>query len=145
MITAWVLSVIPLLALTLGYLLLYLPEVNRALWHSASQAAHLAAARSPGHQYAEAAADALGAALALVSIAGSLYVAVGLVRRAVALGQRWSAGRPRRRLVALVAGLACACRSRSSGLSRASSVTGNPEWITGMGIGTTFEVADTKK
>jgi hypothetical protein len=40
-----------------------------------------------------------------MSIAGSLYVVVGLLRRAVAFGQRWSAGRPRRRLVAFLVGL----------------------------------------
>ena len=107
-ITAWVMCVVPLLVLTMGYLILYLPEVNRGLWHSASHAAHLAGGALSGHHYAAAAADAIGVALALVSIAGSLYVAVGLVRRAVAIGHRWSAGRPKRRLVALLVGFACA-------------------------------------
>ena len=37
-VTGWVLCVIPLLMFGLGYLLLYLPEVNRALWRSASLA-----------------------------------------------------------------------------------------------------------
>ena len=50
---------------------------------------------------------ALGVGLALLSIAGSLYITVGLVRRAVASGRRWSAGRPRRRVLALLAALAC--------------------------------------
>ncbi len=107
-ITAWVLCVIPLLAFTMGYLMVYLPDINRALWHSASHTAHLAGAAVSGHRYATAAADAIGVGLALMSIAGSLYVAAGLVRRAVAFGRRWSAGRPRRRLVAFLAGLACA-------------------------------------
>jgi putative peptide zinc metalloprotease protein len=107
-ITAWVLTVIPLLACALGYLLLFLPSANRALWHSASQAGHLAATALTGHKYALSAADALGAALAFVSIAGLLYVAAGLLRRAVSVGARWSAGRPARRLVAVVAGIACA-------------------------------------
>jgi putative peptide zinc metalloprotease protein len=107
-ITAWVLCVIPLLTLTLGYLLLHLPEVNRALWLSASHAAHLAAGALAGHQYAAAAADAIGVALALASIGGSLYIAAGLARRAIAIGRRWSAGRPRRRLVAVLVGAACA-------------------------------------
>ena len=43
-----------------------------------------------------------------VSIAGSLYVTAGLPRRAVAAGARWSAGRPGRRLVAVLVGIACA-------------------------------------
>jgi putative peptide zinc metalloprotease protein len=107
-ITVWVLCVIPLLTFTLGYLVMYLPEVNRALWHSASHTAHLAGVAVAGHRYAAAAADVLGIGLVLMSVAGSLYVAVGLVRRAVAFGLRWSAGRPRRRLVAFFVGLACA-------------------------------------
>ena len=106
-ITVWVLCVIPLLTLTMGYLVLRLPEVNRALWQSASHAAHLAGGALAGHRYAAATADAMGVALALMSIAGSLYIAVGLVRRAIAIGHRWSAGRPRRRFLAFLAGLAC--------------------------------------
>jgi putative peptide zinc metalloprotease protein len=107
-ITAWVLTVIPLLTCTLGYLLLFLPAANRALWHSAAHAARLAAGNLAGHQYAASAADALGAVLAVVSIAGTLYLTAGLLRRAVAAGARWSAGRPRRRLAAAAVGIACA-------------------------------------
>ena len=102
-ITAWILCVIPLLTLFLGYLLLHLPEVNRALWHSASHAGHLAGAALAAHRYAAAAAAAAGAALALTSVAGSLYVAAGLARRIVGTALRWSAGRRRRRLLALAA------------------------------------------
>jgi putative peptide zinc metalloprotease protein len=107
-ITAWVLCVIPLLAFTMGYLMVYLPDINRALWHSASHTAHLAGAAVSGHRYATAATDAIGVGLVLMSIAGSLYVVVGLVRRAVAFGRRWSAGRPGRRLAAFLIGLGCA-------------------------------------
>ena len=106
-ITVWVLCVVPLLTLTLGYLLLHLPEINRALWQSASHAARLAGGAFTAHRYAAAVADAIGMGLALLSIAGSLYIAVGLVRRAVALGRRWSAGRPRRRVLAFLAAAAC--------------------------------------
>jgi putative peptide zinc metalloprotease protein len=106
-ITAWVLCVVPLLAAAMGYLLAYLPEINRGLWHSASHTAYLTGAAVGGHRYAMAAADAIGVALALMSIAGSLYVVVGLVRRSVAIGLRWSAGRPRRRVLALLAAAAC--------------------------------------
>ena len=42
-----------------------------------------------------------------LSLAGSLYVVIGLARRLAAAGLRWSAGRPRRRLLAAAAGLAC--------------------------------------
>ena len=107
-ITVWVLCVIPLLAGTLGYLVLHLPEVNRALWQSAAHAARLADGALARRRYAQATADGLGVALALLSAAGTLYIAWGLVRRAVAFGLRWSAGRPRRRLLALLVGVACA-------------------------------------
>jgi hypothetical protein len=107
-ITAWVLCVIPLLTVFLGYLLLHLPEVNRALWHSASHAAHLVPGALAGHRYAQAAADVIGVALALASIVGSLYIAAGLARRAVTTALRWSAGRPQRRVLAFLAVAACA-------------------------------------
>jgi putative peptide zinc metalloprotease protein len=107
-ITVWVLCVIPLLASALGYLVLHLPEINRALWHSASHAARLGGGALAGHRYAAAAADGLGLALALLSIAGMLYVVWGLLRRAFAFGRRWSAGRPGRRLLAVAAAVACA-------------------------------------
>ncbi len=43
--TCWVLCVIPLLALIMGYLLLHLPAANRALWLSASHSAGQAVSR----------------------------------------------------------------------------------------------------
>ena len=104
--TAWVLCVIPLLAFGMGYLLLYLPQVNRALWRSARLQAHLMTAAIGGHRYATAAVDAVGAALVALSFAGSLYLLTGLARRLIAVGLRWPAGRPARRLLAGTAGLA---------------------------------------
>ena len=105
-VTAWVLCVIPLLAFSIGYLVLYLPAVSRALWNSASLQAHLMTAAVHGHRYAMAAVDAIGIALVTLSLAGSLYIVTGLARRLTALGLRWSAGRPARRLLAGAAGLA---------------------------------------
>jgi hypothetical protein len=105
-VTTWVACVIPLLTFTLGYLLLYLPAINRALWHSASTSAHLMTAALAGHRYTVAAADAIGVALVALSFAGSLYVVTGLVQRLVTMGLRWSAGRSARRLLAAVTGLA---------------------------------------
>jgi len=107
-ITVWVLCVIPLLGATLGYLVLQLPEIDRALWYSASHAAHLMAAEFAAHRYAAGTAAALGLALAALSIAGSLYIAAGLARRAMIASIRWSAGRPARRLLAVIAAIACA-------------------------------------
>ncbi len=107
MITAWVLCVIPLLAFTMGCLLLYLPEFNRSLWLSVSNAGHLMAGDIAGRQYAAAALDAIGGALAALSSAGSVYIAVRLTRRAAGIVKRRTAGQPRRRLVAAVVAIAC--------------------------------------
>jgi putative peptide zinc metalloprotease protein len=107
-ITAWVLCVIPLLTFFLGYLLLHFPEVNRALWQSTSHAAHLTAQALSARRYAAAAAAAAGAALAVLSMAGSLYVVTGLARRALTASWRWSAGNRKRRAIALLGAAACA-------------------------------------
>ena len=64
------------------------------------------AAAVAGHHYAAATVDAIGVVLVALSFAGSLYVLIGLVRRVAALGRRWSAGRPVRRLIATGTGLA---------------------------------------
>ena len=105
-VTGWVACVIPLLTFTLGSMLLHLPGVDRALWRSASLQAHLMAAAAGGHRYAMAAVYAINIALVALSVAGSLYIATGLARRLTALGRRWSAGRPARRLLVAGAGLA---------------------------------------
>jgi putative peptide zinc metalloprotease protein len=105
-VTAWVLCVIPLLTLSMGYLVLHLPGINRALWRAASRQAHLASAAAGGHDYAMATVAAIGVALLALSLAGSLYIVIGLARRLAAAGLRWSAGRPARRLLAALAGLA---------------------------------------
>ena len=106
-VTSWVLCVIPLLTFMIGYLLAYLPQLNRALWRSASQQAHQMAAAVGAHHYGVAAVNVIGAALAILPIVGSVYVVTGLARQTTAIGLRWSAGRPGRRLLAAVAALAC--------------------------------------
>ncbi len=106
-VTGWVLCVIPLLLAGMGYLLLRLPAINRALWRSGTRQAHLMSAAAAGHHYAMAAVDALGVALLALSLLGSLYIVIGLARRLATLGLRWSAGRAGRRLLVAVAGLAC--------------------------------------
>ena len=105
-VTAWVLCVIPLLLFSMGFLLLYLPQIDRALWHSASMSAHLVTAAVAGHRYAMAAVDAIDVAMVALSVAGSLYLVTGLARRLTIAGLRWSAGRPGRRLLAGMASLA---------------------------------------
>ncbi len=105
-VTGWVLCVIPLLLFTMGYLLLHLPGVDRALWRSARMQAHPMSAAVAGHHYAVAAVDAIGVALVILPGAGSLYIAARLARRVATLGRRWSAGRPARRRLATGTGLA---------------------------------------
>jgi putative peptide zinc metalloprotease protein len=107
-VTGWVLCVVPLLLAGFGYLLLWMPAIDRALWRSTSQQAHLMTAAAGGHRYATAAAGAVGTALLAVSLAGSAYIVTGLVRRGVTAGLRWAeAGAPKgRRLWAAGAVLA---------------------------------------
>jgi putative peptide zinc metalloprotease protein len=105
-VTAWVLCVVPLLTFSFGYLVLNLPEINRALWRAASRQAHLASTAVAGHSYAMAAVNAAGVALLALSLAGSLYIVIGLARRLARAALSWSAGRPARRFLVAVAGLA---------------------------------------
>jgi putative peptide zinc metalloprotease protein len=107
-VTSWVLCVIPLLTLSIGYLVLHFPQINRALWRAVSMQAHLMSTAVAGHRYAMAAVDAVGITLLALSLAGSLYVVTGLARRLATAGLRWSAGRAARRLLVALAGLACA-------------------------------------
>ena len=90
----------------MAYLLLHLPGINRALWHSAARQAHLMSTSVAGHRYAMATVDAIGFALLALSLAGSLYVMVGLTRRLTATGLRWTTGHRARRLLLAAAGLA---------------------------------------
>ena len=103
------LCVVPLLTVIIGYLVISLPQINRALWRATVQQARLAGTAIGAHHYAIAALDAIGVALAALSVVGSLYIVIGLTRRAVVLGLRWSADRPVRRLVvAMIAAAAAA-------------------------------------
>ena len=125
-VTGWVLCVIPLLAATIGYLLLYLPQINRSLWHSASQQAQLLTSAVTGHHYAIAAVGSVGVALLTLSFAGSLYIVTGLARRLATAGLRWSADRPARRLLPPRPTWRAGRRWPRSGPCGGSSVAGNP-------------------
>ena len=105
-ITAWMACVIPLLAFILVYLLLHLPAFNRSLWLSVSNAGRLTAADVASRRYAAAALEAIGGAMAAISSAGSVYIAVRLTRRAARLVIRWTVSRPRRRIIAITAATA---------------------------------------
>ena len=103
LVVGWVLCVVPLLVAAGGYLLLHFPAMDRALWQTVSRQARLLSAGVAGHHYAAAAVDGIAVVLAVLPIAGSLYVVAGLMRRAAAAATRWSAGRPGRRVLAAVA------------------------------------------
>jgi putative peptide zinc metalloprotease protein len=105
-VTAWVLTMVPLLLAGLGYLLLYLPRINRALWLSARRQAELLPAAATAHRYASVLVGTVGIALLTLAIAGSVYLLAGLGRRLTAAGLHWSAGRPGRRLMVVAIGLA---------------------------------------
>jgi putative peptide zinc metalloprotease protein len=105
-VTAWVLTMVPLLLAGLGYVLLYLPRINRALWLSVRRQAELLSAAATAHRYASIAVDAISIALLALAMAGSIYLLAGLGRRLVAAGLRWSVGRPGRRIVVTATGLA---------------------------------------
>jgi putative peptide zinc metalloprotease protein len=106
-VTTWVLAVIPVLATTLGYLLLHLPAMDRALWHATATQAHAMATAIAGRHYAAAAVAAISVALAAITAAGSLYLIIILIRRAVTATPRWTARHPTRRLLAILAAAAC--------------------------------------
>jgi putative peptide zinc metalloprotease protein len=106
-VTSWVVCVVPLLSVGLGYLLLRLPEIDRALWRAAAVQARLMPAAFASHRYAAAAVAGIGVGLLVLPVVGSLYLTGGMVRRAAGAGLRWSAGRPARRLLAVAASLAC--------------------------------------
>ena len=121
-VTGWVLCVIPLLAATIGYLLLYLPRINRSLWHSASQQAQLVTSAVTGHHYAIAAVDSVGVALLTLSFAGSLYIVTGLARRLATVALRSS---PQSHPPG------CGRRGLPGGLDGAGRVLGHPGAVRG--------------
>jgi putative peptide zinc metalloprotease protein len=106
-VTAWVLVVIPVLAATLGYLLLHLPAIDRSLWHATVTQGHAAAAAFTGGHYAAAIVAVISVALAAVSGVGSLYLFAILIRRAATATVRWTAVHPARGLLAILAAAAC--------------------------------------
>ena len=106
LVTAWVVCVVPLLTVNLGYLLLHLPEINRTLWRTSWLRAQDMASSVVHHRYALAGVDLVNVVLLALSIAGSLYIFAGLTRRVSTLSWRWSAGRTGRRVLTAAAGLA---------------------------------------
>jgi putative peptide zinc metalloprotease protein len=106
-VTGWVLCVIPLLTVSFGYLALHLAGIGRALWRAAGRQAHLLSTALTSQHYATSVLDALGILLLSVSLAGSLYVVLGLARRLTRAGLRWSAGHPARRWFAALGAVAC--------------------------------------
>jgi len=107
-VTAWVLCVIPVLAVTVGYLLLHLPAIDRALWHATIAQSHAAATAVAGRHYAVAAVAVISVALAAITGAGTVYLIIILIRRTATATLRWTAIHPARGLLAILAAAACA-------------------------------------
>lgn len=118
-VTTWVLTVVPLLAVTLVLMVLALPRIVATAWAAAgaqwSEATTGAAAGDP----VAAAGRALAALVVLLPVAALGYLLVRLARQVGVLGWRRTAGRPGRRALAvatalaLLAGLAWAWWPRS--------------------------------
>ena len=106
-VTAWVLCVIPLLLFTLGYLLLHLPAIDRALWQSAPRAGapDVHRGRRPSLRGGRNRRVQHRSWWPCRSSARSTSL-IGLARQVATLGRRWSADRPVRRLLATGTGLA---------------------------------------
>src|SRR5450631_2361056 len=102
------------------------PEINRALWRSASRQAHLAATAAIGHRYPVAVIDAPGFVLLALPLAGALYIMTGLARRLATAGLRWSTGHPGRRTLLALAACPAPWASAASGRCKASSAGWKP-------------------
>jgi putative peptide zinc metalloprotease protein len=92
-VTAWVLVIVPVLALNLGYLLLAFPRIAATSWDSAARLAGEFDA-SGGAARVWAAAQLL---LLVLPAVGITYTMVRTARRGGASALRWSAGSPSRR------------------------------------------------
>jgi putative peptide zinc metalloprotease protein len=106
-VTAWVLCLLPVLAAGLGYLLLHLPAIDRALWHATAAQARATATATAAGRYAAAAVAAISVALAAITGGGSLYLIATLTRRAATATPRWTARHPARRLLTILTAAAC--------------------------------------
>jgi putative peptide zinc metalloprotease protein len=107
-VTAWVLTLLPVLTATAGYLLLRLPAIDRALWHATTaQARATATAATAGH-YPAAATAAISLTLAAITAAGTLYLLTALLRRAAVAALRTTTAHPARGLAAITAAAATA-------------------------------------
>jgi len=106
-VTAWVLVLLPVAAATLGYLLLHLPAIDRALWHATVTQARALAAAAAGGRYPAAAVAAISLTLAAITGAGGLYLLAATARRAGAASLHWTARRPVRRLLTAITATAC--------------------------------------
>ena len=104
-VTAWVLCVIPLLAFSMGISCCTCPpSTGRCGTPPACRRTSWPPRCGPPLRGGRGRRDRRR--LVILSVAGSLYIVTGLARRLTALGRRWSAGRPARRLLAGATGLA---------------------------------------
>ncbi|TWH70469.1 hypothetical protein [Micromonospora olivasterospora] len=105
-VTLWVLTVVPLLLLSLVLVVTALPRVAATAWQSLHQHALLLGTHWAAGDAARVGVGLLSILAICLPLLGTAYLLVRLVRRTVTAVCRGTAGRPGRRAAALVAGAA---------------------------------------
>jgi putative peptide zinc metalloprotease protein len=100
-VTGWVLVIVPILLLNLGYLLIALPRIVATGWDSAARlSGQLGTSSGSAKWWA-----AVQLALLVLPMVGIAYTMVRTARRSCTSAWRWSAGSPPRRMSVLTGGL----------------------------------------
>jgi putative peptide zinc metalloprotease protein len=105
-ITLWVLTVVPLLLVTLAALVLSFPRLAGTAWHGVQDQARSVAEGVNSGDFGAAAGHVLGILAIAIPMAGLCYILVRLTRQLVRGAWRGTKGRPVRRVIALGALLA---------------------------------------
>jgi putative peptide zinc metalloprotease protein len=100
-VTGWVLVIVPILALNLGYILIALPRIAATGWDSAARLSGQFTHETGSAQW-WAAAQLL---LLFVPMLGITYTLARTARRSCTSAWRWSAGSPLRRMSVMTGGL----------------------------------------
>jgi putative peptide zinc metalloprotease protein len=100
-VTGWVLVIVPILLLNLGYILLALPRIAATSWDSAARLSG-SFSHDAGSAKWWAGAQLL---LLLVPMLGITYTLVRTARRSCTSAWRWSAGSPPRRMSVMTGGV----------------------------------------
>ncbi|MEH3077439.1 MAG: hypothetical protein PGN11_12330 [Quadrisphaera sp.] len=105
LVTAWVVVVVPVLAINISVLVWHLPRLVGAMAGSVRENGEVAAAAVTGGPVVEGVLAAVNGLLLVLVLCGIAYLLQGLARRVAAAALQWSAGRPRRRAGVVAAGV----------------------------------------